>query len=200
MVFGEPPELSFQGWQFPPLLETAHANLHTSAQTARLAAVFTKHSKMNSTVTSSQTGTPAGLALRLLAALYDALPVLALWFVATMLALALTGGALDVRQLPHKMLVQALLFAFTAAYFVVSWRRGGQTIGMRAWRLRIVRADGTPLDTRQALVRFGVSVVSLAALGVGFFWALVDAQSRTWHDLAAGTVMVRLEKRLRAEG
>jgi uncharacterized RDD family membrane protein YckC len=143
---------------------------------------------------SIQTALPANLALRLLAGLYDALPVLALWFVATLLALAVTGGTLDVHLLPHKLLVQALLLAFTATYFVISWRRGGQTIGMRAWRLRVVRSDGTALDTRQALVRFGVSLMSLAALGLGFFWALFDAQNRTWHDIAAGTVMVRLSK------
>jgi uncharacterized RDD family membrane protein YckC len=143
---------------------------------------------------STRTGAPASLALRLLAALYDALPMLALWFVATMLALALTGGALDVQRLPDKLLVQALLLAVTGAYFVISWRRGGQTIGMRAWRLRVVSADGKPLETRQALVRFGVCLLSLAAIGLGFFWALIDAQNRTWHDIAAGTVMVRLEK------
>jgi len=154
---------------------------------------------MNSTA-STRTGVPASLALRLLAALYDALPMLALWFVATMLALALTGGALDVQRLPDKLLVQALLLAVTGAYFIISWRRGGQTIGMRAWRLRVVSADGKPLDARQALVRFGVSLISLAAVGLGFFWALFDAQNRTWHDIAAGTLMVRLEKGLRAEG
>jgi uncharacterized RDD family membrane protein YckC len=111
-----------------------------------------------------------------------------------MLALALTGGALDVRRLPDKLLVQALLLAVTGAYFVISWRRGGQTIGMRAWRLRVVSADGNPLETRQALVRFGVSLISLAAVGIGFLWALFDSQNRTWHDVAAGTVMVRLSK------
>jgi uncharacterized RDD family membrane protein YckC len=141
-----------------------------------------------------QAALPANLALRLLAGVYDALPVLALWFVAAMLALALTGGMLDVHGLPHKLFMQALLLAFTAAYFVISWRRGGQTIGMRAWRLRVVRADGTPLDTRQAVLRFGVSLISFAAVGLGFWWALFDAQNRTWHDIAAGTVMVRLEK------
>jgi uncharacterized RDD family membrane protein YckC len=149
---------------------------------------------MNPAATSSQTGTPAGLALRLLAALYDALPVLALWFVAAILALALTGGTLDVHRLPHKMLMQTLLLVFTATYFVFSWRRGGQTIGMRPWRLRIVSADGGPLDTRQALLRFFVSLISLAAAGLGFWWAWFDTQNRTWHDIAAGTVMVRLSK------
>jgi uncharacterized RDD family membrane protein YckC len=90
--------------------------------------------------------------------------------------------------------VQVLVLAFSAAYFVISWRRGGQTIGMRAWRLRVVRSDGRPLDTRQALVRFGISLLSLAAVGLGFFWALIDAQNRTWHDIAAETLVVRLEK------
>ena len=154
---------------------------------------------MNSTA-SIRTGAPASLALRLLAALYDALPMLALWFVATLLALALTGGTLDVQRLPHKILVQILVLAVTAAYFVISWRHGGQTIGMRPWRLRIVSSDGKPLGTQQALLRFGVSLLSLAAIGLGFCWALIDAQNRTWHDIAAGTVMVRLEKGLRAEG
>jgi len=154
---------------------------------------------MNSTA-SIRTGAPASLALRLLAALYDALPMLALWFVATLVALALTGGTLDVQRLPHKILVQILVLAVTAAYFVISWRHGGQTIGMRPWRLRIVSSDGKPLGTQQALVRFGVSLLSLAAIGLGFCWALIDAQNRTWHDIAAGTMMVRLEKGLRAEG
>jgi uncharacterized RDD family membrane protein YckC len=149
---------------------------------------------MNSTA-STRTGVPASFALRLLAALYDALPMLALWFVATMLALALTGGALDVQRLPDKLLVQVLLLLVTGTYFIISWRRGGQTIGMRPWRLRVVSSDGKPLGTRQALVRFGVSLLSLAALGLGFFWALFDAHNRTWHDLAAGTMMVRLEKK-----
>ena len=149
---------------------------------------------------SIKAAVPANLALRLLAGLYDALPVLALWFVAIFLAIALTGGTLDVQRPLHKLVVQALLLGTTAAYFTISWRRGGQTIGMRAWRLRIVRTDGQPLHARQALVRFCVGLISLSAAGIGFWWALFDAQSRTWHDLAAGTVMVRLEKGLRAEG
>jgi uncharacterized RDD family membrane protein YckC len=90
--------------------------------------------------------------------------------------------------------VQALVVAVSAAYFVVSWRRGGQTIGMRPWRLHVVSRDGRALDTPQALLRFAVALVSLAAAGAGFWWALFDAQRRTWHDLAARTLLVRLDK------
>ena len=137
---------------------------------------------------------PASLWLRLFAGAYDLLPLIGLWFVAGVLALVVTVGALDPHRLAHKLLVQALILALSAAYFVVSWMRGGQTIGMRAWRLRVVRADGSALGLWRALLRFFVALVSLAALGMGFWWALADPQKRTWHDMAARTLMMRKRK------
>ena len=137
---------------------------------------------------------PANLAWRLLALLYDLLPLLALWFAATVLALLATAGQLDVHRVAHRLLVQVLLAVVTAAYFVVSWRHGGQTIGMRPFRLCVVRADGGALRTSDAALRFAVAIVSAAAAGCGFWWALVDPRRRTWHDLAAGTLMVRVDK------
>lgn len=136
---------------------------------------------------------PAHLGWRLLAAVYDLLPLLALWFVAAVLALALSGGALDVRRPFDRLLVQALVLVVSAGYFGVSWTRGGQTIGMKPWRLRVVRGDGGPLSGRQALVRFAVALLSLAPAGLGFWWALFEPRRRAWHDLAAGTLMVRLD-------
>jgi uncharacterized RDD family membrane protein YckC len=147
---------------------------------------------MKSSASESATSVP--LWLRLIAGAYDLLPLLGLWFAAGVLALALTGGTLDPHRLAHKLLVQALVLALTAAYFVVSWTHGGQTIGMRAWRLRVVRADGSALSLWRALLRFFVALMSLAALGLGFSWALADRKRRTWHDIAAGTVMLRQEK------
>ncbi|MDE2084993.1 MAG: RDD family protein [Xanthomonadaceae bacterium] len=137
--------------------------------------------------------TPAPLRLRLAAAAYDLLPLLGLWFAAAVLALAITGGALDTHTLAGKFLVQGLALVLSGAYFIVSWSRGGQTIGMRAWKLRMVRADGQRVRWPLALLRFVVALLSLAALGAGFWWALVDAQKRTWHDMAADTVWVRIE-------
>lgn len=134
---------------------------------------------------------PASLWLRLLAGVYDLLPLLGLWFFAGAIALALSGGALEAHPDLRKLLTQAFVLAFTAAYFTISWTRGGQTIGMRAWRLRVTRADGTRVTWPRALLRFGVALVSLAALGLGFWWALFDAQKRTWHDKAAGTIVIK---------
>jgi uncharacterized RDD family membrane protein YckC len=143
---------------------------------------------------SQPVATPASLWLRLLAGLYDLLPLLGLWFVAGLLALLITGGALDPHRLAHKLLVQALVLAFSAAYFALSWMRGGQTIGMRAWRLRVASSEGTRLSITRASLRFLVALVSLLALGAGFWWILIDPKKRAWHDLAAGTVVARIEK------
>ena len=141
----------------------------------------------------SNIATPAALRLRLAAAIYDLLPLVGLWFLAVVLALAITGGALDTHTLAGKFLVQGLALVLSGAYFIVSWSRGGQTIGMRAWKLRVVRADGRGVRWPLALLRFIVALVSLAPLGAGFWWALVDAQKRTWHDMAANTMWVRIE-------
>ncbi|MBS0583186.1 MAG: RDD family protein [Proteobacteria bacterium] len=148
---------------------------------------------MNSAI-QRKTASPAHLGWRLIAAVYDLFPLLALWFFATIAAIALTGGVLEVHRLGHKLLVQALLLAVSAAYFVVSWLRGGQTVGMKPWRLRVVGVDGAAIDVKRALLRFAVALVSLGALGLGFFWCLVDRERRAWHDIAAGTLLVRLEK------
>jgi uncharacterized RDD family membrane protein YckC len=138
--------------------------------------------------------TPASLRLRLAATAYDLLPLLGLWFVAAVLALTVTGGTLDTHTLAGKLLVQGFALALSAAYFVVSWTRGGQTIGMRAWRLRVVAADGNRVPWSHACLRFFVALVSITALGAGFWWALIDAQGRTWHDRAARTRVLRLPK------
>jgi uncharacterized RDD family membrane protein YckC len=133
--------------------------------------------------------TPASLGRRLLALLYDLLPLLGLWFLAGVIGLAATGGALDPRRFGHRALIQILVLLFTAGYFVISWSNGGQTIGMRAWKLRLTTEDGSPLPWPRALLRFFLASVSLAVLGIGFWWALFDKRRRTAHDILLGTAM-----------
>jgi uncharacterized RDD family membrane protein YckC len=126
---------------------------------------------------------------RLAACLYDVFPVLALWMATGAIAIGVSGGAMDVRHPP--LAYRLALLGVTLAYFVLSWVFGGQTLGARAWRVRVAAADGNPPRLPAALLRGAVALVSIAALGLGFVWALIDARHRTWHDLAAGTALVR---------
>lgn len=140
--------------------------------------------------------TPASLLLRIAAGIYDLFPLAALWMVTAGVALLAVHGEVDLAHpsLGWRVGLRGALIAVTAAYFVISWAKGGQTIGMRAWRLRIVDRDGRALGWARAVVRFLVACVSLLALGIGFAWCLFDRQKRGWHDIAAASVLVRLPK------
>jgi uncharacterized RDD family membrane protein YckC len=140
--------------------------------------------------------TPASLGLRIAAGIYDLFPLVALWMLTAAAALLAVGGEVDLAHpsLGWRIGLRGGLFAVTAAYFVISWARGGQTIGMRAWRLRIVGEDGRALGWPRALLRFAVACISLVVLGIGFAWCLIDRRKRAWHDIAARSVLVRLAK------
>lgn len=130
-------------------------------------------------------GAPAGLTRRLLAGVYDLLPLVALWMIATAVAFAVAGGGID----GHHPAFRAWLLLVALGYYGISWRRGGQTIGMRAWRIKI-ESHG-PLSFATIALRFAVALVGIAAFGAGLWWSLLDREKRMWHDLAAGTRVVR---------
>ena len=137
---------------------------------------------------------PAPLWRRLAALAYDVFPLIALWMITAFAYLYAGGGHYDPRH-PHwaaRLGLQLVLLAVTAAYFVVSWARIGATIGMRAWKLKLVREDGSRVGALAALARFFLALFSLAIAGTGFWWALFDARKRTLHDRICKTVMVRL--------
>ena len=138
----------------------------------------------------------APLWLRVAAAAYDLFPLVALWMLTAGLCLLAVGGHVDLAHPPlaWRVALRLALLAVTAAYFVISWSRGGQTIGMRAWRLRVVSTHDAALSWPRALTRFAASVLSLLVLGIGFLWCLFDSDRRGWHDLLVGSRVVRLPK------
>jgi len=122
-----------------------------------------------------------GLARRLAAICYDGLLLFALLMLATLIIVAPLGDAITTNNLWF----QFYLLVVSWAYFAVCWR-GGQSLGMMAWRIHIVGRT-RPLSWTDTATRFLVSILSWAALGLGFLWSLFHPQRATWHDLASGT-------------
>ena len=145
----------------------------------------------------------AHLPWRFLSIFYDMWPVLALWFLLSFLFnLAYTLSGHDARAYiqPFTLLGWLLWIACWVAgglYMTVSWRRGGQSLGMRPWRLRLVDAEdpATPPSWRAVWIRYAVGTASLLLAGLGFFWAWIDRDRLTWHDRASHTRLVRVPKR-----
>ncbi len=128
-----------------------------------------------------------GLFRRLGAIVYDLLLLTALIFVATA-SVTLpfgnpSGGGLIAFQLILFEIIPLL-------FFTGFWVRGGQTLGMRAWRLKVVRLDGTDLSWSDALRRHLSALISVLLLGLGFLWILIDPEKMAWHDRLSKTRLV----------
>ncbi|MBN1238719.1 MAG: RDD family protein [Gammaproteobacteria bacterium] len=133
---------------------------------------------------------PAGLIRRLAALAYDLLLLAGVLFVFTLLVLFARGG----REIaPGTWWFDVGLVAVCAAFFVWFWTHGGQTLGMRAWRLKLVARDGGPVGLGQALGRFGAAIVSAAPAGLGFWWSLLDRERSCWHDRWSGTRLLHVK-------
>lgn len=128
--------------------------------------------------------------------LYDGLLLVALWFVATALLLAVSGGHLADPDRPLWLLytLRGSLLLVTLLFFVGFWTHGGQTLGMRAWRLKLINASGDPVNWNQALWRFVAAIPSVGAFGLGFIWILLDQERCALHDHLSGTRLVLLVK------
>jgi uncharacterized RDD family membrane protein YckC len=134
---------------------------------------------------------PAAFLPRLAAAAYDGLVLAGVLMLTSLVVIAARDGVAVPAGHP---VYQAFLALQVGAYFIASWWRGGQTVGMRAWRIRVERADGGCLSPPAAAARLLVALASLAPLGAGFAWILVDAERRAWHDRLCGTRVVRLPR------
>jgi uncharacterized RDD family membrane protein YckC len=85
-------------------------------------------------------------------------------------------------------LVAAAIWEFL--YFTYQWTLSGKTIGMALLGIRVVRADGTPIGVRQALIRTVTLPLSIIAFGLGFLGILTNRRRYAWHDRFAKTAVV----------
>lgn len=149
---------------------------------------------------------------RFAAIVYDALAVVAIVMVVGLLAqFATRGGLFDARGHLQAWWYQPLQGLVVGAYFLVSWVHGGQTLGMRPWRIRVTDATGMPVSWGRGLVRLMVAAVPLLLLTLYplttlkvALWApvagwmvlllpaFIDSRHRGIHDMVAGTEIRRL--------
>jgi len=134
---------------------------------------------------------------RFAAIVYDAFLLAGLWMIATM---AMTLVAPD-----HPIVLRLVVFCVGFAFFGWFWTHGGQTLGMRAWRVRVERVDGHALPATTALLRYLAGLLPIVAALycvsiagwiaspialAGFVPCWLDARKRALHDLVAGTQLV----------
>lgn len=151
---------------------------------------------MPQTSPSSPSATPrqpaelAGLRRRLASMLYETLlllGVLALTFMVPLLLLGIGTG-----YTPPGELLWIHVFVVLGLYFLWYWRKGGQTLAMQTWKLRIVDTDGNTVSLARGWTRYALAWPSVLFFGIGLLWALIDRDRQFLHDRLAGTRIVLL--------
>ena len=154
---------------------------------------------------------------RVVSLIYESLLLLAIWFIASFIFHLVFR---DPNAVYFRPLFQLYLMVITGYYFTWFWARGGQTLAMQTWKMRVVTADGERLNMRQAIARYLLAVSGTLFLGVGgailffwatggnlsfgvtggilfsgfgFLWAIFDRDRQYLHDRLAGTRIVRVE-------
>ena len=159
----------------------------------------------------------AGFLRRLGALSYDILLLMAIIVIAGFIALPFTGGE---APSPGNPFYQTYLFVICYIFFAWFWTRGGQTLGMRAWRLRVQNEDGSTINLSQALLRFMAGIATAVLLGIGIYllksepmsvrfiggiaalsllalsivWIFIDKKKLAWHDHFSHCKVVELPK------
>lgn len=111
--------------------------------------------------------------------IYDLLLLLALLFLATALLLPFNNGE---AFLPNQYFFSIYLLAISFIFYGWFWTHGGQTPGMKAWRIKLQTFNQTPITWKHAYKRFFMAIVSWLFFGLGFLWLLIDKQRYTWYD------------------
>src|SRR6056297_3827956 len=120
-----------------------------------------------SQVFMTQTNTRPGPLRQLMVMLYDILLLLSALLLATVIPVVLNRGDAIEPGNPVFLLYLLLVSLFFYGWF---WTHGGQTLGMRAWKVYLVGQSQVEVSWQQAAMRFAVAIVSWLCLGMGFFW------------------------------
>lgn len=124
---------------------------------------------------------------RMACLLYDALLLIAVLFLASFVVVGLLP---DVRTGLPRALFQTYLTGVAGLYFSVFWSRGGQTLAMKTWRIRLIKASGGSVGMGMAWLRYGLAMLGLFCFGFGYYWALWDKDRQFLHDHLLGTRLV----------
>ena len=92
-------------------------------------------------------------------------------------------------------IIFVIAFLVGLLYFPYFWVKGGATLGMRPFDLRVVRdRDGGPINWGTAILRLIGLWIAGAVFYIGFIWIFIDKRRRGWQDLIAGTLVVKQER------
>ena len=138
----------------------------------------------------------AGFIPRIAAMGYDTLMLFAIWMLVAAIHAAILGepGQGDANRLQFTLFPAIVCSTFL--FYFWFWTHGGQTLGMKAWRIKVVHEnlDDSPVKLLQCVIRMVVGSLSFSCFLLGYLWVYLNSNRDTWHDTASKTRTIRLPK------
>ena len=131
---------------------------------------------------------PASLFKQFAAMLYDCFLIFAVLFFAAAIVLIFNHGEAIESNPVFSLYLLFVLFSFYAWF----WHKSGQTLGMRAWKIRIISEFGGNPGWGSSYLRLVFALVSILCLGIGYFWRLFKPY--TWHDKLSQTRIIDVSR------
>ncbi|MFI4937706.1 MAG: RDD family protein [Candidatus Berkiellales bacterium] len=126
---------------------------------------------------------------RCAAFIYDSFIVVTFLLLMTAFALMLNQGH---SLLPYRIYFLIYLFLTTGLFLSWIWHTRGQTIGMLAWKIKVLDPDQQKLSWSRAFYRYCTAFITLSCGGIGLLWCLIDKDKQSLYDRIAGTRLISL--------
>jgi uncharacterized RDD family membrane protein YckC len=143
-----------------------------------------------------------GIMRRLAAIVYDLFLLVAVILVAVSIftvvvdSVAGQSSSGELLEIPWiKLVFQLYLFLVSALFYLWFWTHGGQTLGLKVWKLKVVDQNLSELNMKKAALRLAWATVTCLPFGFGYLWALFNKERLTLYDHLSGTRLVQLSSR-----
>lgn len=131
----------------------------------------------------NNSSTTSLLLRRIAAFLYDCMLLIAIYFVVTAAVIPLNDGE-AIQHWSFKIFLVFISFIF----FDWFWRHGGQTLGMRAWRIRVEGVEEEKITFNQSMQRF---ITGLLVFGITYLFMFGNTTSQALHDKLSKTKITK---------
>ncbi|MEC9412782.1 MAG: RDD family protein [Pseudomonadota bacterium] len=128
---------------------------------------------------------------QLMAMVYDFLLLLSALLFAAIIPVALNGGEAIT---PGNVFFLLYLLSVCFLFYGWFWTHGGQTLGMRAWKIKLISLTTPSISWKQAAIRFSLGVLSWLCLGLGFWWQWLSKDKQSWYNQVAKTSLIFIKE------
>ena len=128
---------------------------------------------------------------RLLALFYDLLLIAGILLSFTLLIVIINGSAISSFLGSNLMLLSYFLISFI--FYIYFWYfNEGQTLGMQAWKIKLVADDNQAISIKSMLIRLVLGLLFGSIAGLNFLVILFRSDKRSLNDIYSKTKIVRI--------